>query len=62
MLTFLWRRIVSPNHEEFVSGTLTEASDAALITMSLTEILVFVMALSLVLSFKRLSTLTETVT
>jgi hypothetical protein len=51
-----------PNHEELVSGTLTQAREAAFITMSFTEILVFVMLLSLVLNFKRLSTFTETVT
>ena len=52
----------SPIHDELVSGTLTQAREAAFITMSFTEILVLVNPLSLVLSFRRLSTFTETVT
>ena len=52
----------SPIHEELVSGTLTQAIDAALITISLTEIFDFATLLSLALNLIRLSTETATVT
>jgi len=62
MFTFLNLLIDSPIHEEFVSGTLVQANEAALITISFTEIFVFDTEFNFALSLTRLSTLTETVT
>jgi hypothetical protein len=62
MFTFLKRRTKSPYQDEFVSGTLSAASDAAFMTRSLTEILDEEAELSFALRASSLSTLTETVT
>lgn len=62
MFTFLNLLIDSPIQEELVSGTLVQANEAALITISFTEILAFDTAFNFALSLTRLSTLTETVT
>jgi hypothetical protein len=62
MFTFLNLRTKSPYHEELVSGTFRAAIDAAFITKSFTDILDEELALSLALSARSLSTLTETVT
>ena len=62
ILTFLYFLINSPIHDELVSGTLTQANDTALITISLTEIFVFDTVFNLVLNLIRLSTATYTVT
>lgn len=56
MLTLLNSRIESPIHWELVAGTFLAAREAALITKSLTEILVGEAALSLALILRRLST------
>jgi hypothetical protein len=62
MFTFLNLLITSPIQEELVSGTLEQAIEAALITMSLTEIFDLATPFSLALSLMRLSTDTATVT
>lgn len=62
MLTCLNWRMYSPIQAELVAGTLTVAIDAALITMSFTEIFDLETVFNLVLSFIRLSTATCTVT
>ena len=62
MFTFLNLLTKSPYQDEFVSGTLRAAIEAAFITMSLTEILDYVALLSLALSESNLSTFTEIVT
>jgi len=56
MLTFLNYLTKSSIQLEFVAGTLTAASEAALITISLTEILEEECLLSLARRARRLST------
>lgn len=48
----------SPIHDELVSGTLEQANEAALMTISFTEIFDLETVLSLALSLIRLSTAT----
>jgi hypothetical protein len=52
----LYYLIKSPIQCEFVSGTLIEANEAALMTISLTDILDLATVLSLALNLIKLST------